>query len=287
MRNYFKKHFVLVFAIMMFLAVPLAGCGSESSSNATSTPEIDTSEYYDYVLCSGGGYLIVAKQVESVTDVTEYVGVLDESFNWVIPLSDNTPLNPNGRVASQSVHSDFSDRCNAVRIQHAGDEFFVYGERGVSTGGPVLEGIDVKIFNAKENTWKDVEYDYTSFEHMYFTDGYYVAQHRKSGTSHDYYGNYVVIISPSTGARLTNIYCDFYKYVGRYSEGVFFSYDGFYDVSENKVIDLSEYAGLITNQPYFANGQCKLVAVNENGTEFAATIDLNGNFISEFTKTEN
>lgn len=37
------------------------------------------------------------------------------------------------------------------------------------------------------------------------------------------------------------------------------------------------------NEPYFENGQCRLIVCNENGMKYTGEIDIEGNFLSEFT----
>ncbi len=279
---------------------------SETSNNeeTTSVPEenIDPSDYYDYVLCSGGGYSIVAKQEESVTDVIEYVGVLDDNFNWVVPLSSKTYINPfKGKITGRwTAYPDYKNRCESVshRLTYVGDDMFVYGQKHDGTlyestwiginpsdeGWPDEEG-DPKIFHVLTNKWVNIDPDYQSYESIHFTDGYYVAANADSYSKWGD-GEYILIINSETGAQETSVYCESCKYIGSYSEGLFFSYDGFYNINCEKVIDLSKYAGLIINRPYFENGKCELITENENGTQYNAVIDNQGNFISEFTKIE-
>lgn len=274
--------------------------------NLMSVSSINPDDYYDYVLCSGGGYSIVAKQEESVTDVIEYVGVLDDEFNWVIPLSEKTYINPydNKVMGKWTGYSDFEDRCQSVSdmLTYAGGDMFVYGQNykwamySEDSYNSVWIGINAdeewpgedgnpKIFHVLSNEWVDIHPDYLSHDSIYFTDGYYVAANADSYSDWGG-GKYVLIINCETGAQETSVYCENCKYIGRYSEEVFFSYDGFYNINCEKVIDLSKYAGTIINRPYFENGKCELIAENENGTKYIAIIDKQGNFVSQFSETE-
>lgn len=230
--------------------------------------DVITADFYDYMLCSGDGYSLVAKQVESVKDVVEYIGVLDEDFNWIVPLSDSTYINPEGYINEHlnSNYYSYKERCKEMSndIQYAGEGAFVIK--------------NIMMFNVLTSEWLNIS-GYDTSQPVIFSDGYYVV------SSDSRWDEYIIIVSPTTGKRETDIYCESPKYVGRYSEGKFFSYDGFYDIDGNKVIDLSEYAGLIINQPYFLNNECELIAKNSNGTKYKAVIDSDGNFISEFEES--
>lgn len=234
--------------------------------------EIDPDDYYDYLLCKGEGYSLVAKQVESVTEVTEYIGVISDSFEWVVPLSIDTPFNPHGKIIRISYDS-YENRCEelAGHIRYAGDGVFIYV--GHSNAGNYFGD----MLNVENGTWFNPgSYSSTSLQ---FHDGYFMVATGFSGQ------NKVKIISATGDIKETNIFCQSHTFIGQYSEGLFFAYDGFYDLDCNKVIDLSEYAGLIINQPYFVNGQCSLIAENSNGTQYTGIIDTSGAFISEFTKS--
>lgn len=239
---------------------------------------VNPDDYYDYLLCSGGGYSLVAKQVESVTDIVEYVGVLDENYNWVVPLSENTPLNPNGGMVDVGGYIHFDSICSHLAnvIYYSGDGIFTYAER---TYGGYYRG---SMLNLKDGTWFDPGF-YNS-NSLIFNNGILItADCDRFGEKHEY----IKIISSLGDIKATDIYCRNALFIGQYSEGMFFAYDGFYDINENKVIDLSEYAGLIINNPKFVDGKCELIAENANGTKYKAVIDVNGSFISEFTQIDN
>lgn len=263
--------------------------GNVEGAIATKVGEIDTSECFDYLLCRSNQYMIVAREVESVTDIIEYIGVLDANLDWVVPLSTDTYLNPNGKLRQMSLgYHDYENRCKYISYEtrYAGEDIFVVGQSTEGTYGSsppgtsvqAYDGNNAKIFHVKTNSWLDIE-DYSCAQSIWFVDGYYVAPYESFFDS----CQYVMIVNSQTGGTETDIYCRGPVWLGRYSEGLFFSYDAFYDIEGNRRIDLSEYAGLIMNQPYFENGQCRLIAYNENGTKYVGVIDLEGNFISEFT----
>lgn len=250
---------------------------------------VDTSEYYDYVLGVGDNYMLVAKEVEDVTSVVEYVGVINSEYEWVFPLSADTPIQYNGKITGEwTGYSDFEHRCEMLSetVQYAGDGVFIIGlpyDRAAYTSHGTASVLD--LYN---NSWYELEegIGFRSMHPFIFIDGYYVASDSGWWKDNDCH---VLIFNRTEDSVLiedTEIYCDTEMYLGRYSEGLFFSFDGFYDIDGDLKIDLSEYAGLIINQPYFQNGRCELVAKNPNGTKYEAVIDLNGLFISEFTKIE-
>ena len=73
---------------------------------------------------------------------------------------------------------------------------------------------------------------------------------------------------------------------GRYSEGVFFAKDGFYDLDGKKVIDISEYTNQIMNQPYFDDGKCEIIVTNPDGVKFSGVIEKTGKFLKELTPVD-
>lgn len=262
--------------------------------------KVEISKCYDHVLCSGGGYYLVSSQVETVTEVVEYVGVFDSDYNWVVPLSDNNPyLNPDGKLVRMGYgYSDYDHFCDYIsyKTRYAGEDIFVIGQTtNVSASGNTYESEpDAVMWHVLTDTYVELDVRYYSLQSIRFTDGYYVAAQKDNDKK------YVVVINSETGCEMSRplvnsetgetedyyLYCGGYKNVGRYSEGVFFAYDGFYDIDFNLVIDLAEYAGLIVNQPYFSNGICTLIAENDIGTQFEAIINIDGEFIQEFTKIE-
>ncbi len=251
----------------------------ESKESKSDTTEVDTSEYYDFLLCEGDGYRLVAKREESVTDVTDLIGVLDSDYNWIVPLSSNTSMNPNGRIPGYwSGYNDFKHICEGLShsISYAGDGIFFVNLRNYQNSW--INHSDTQMLDVINGTWTDTE-NFRSCVSPIFNDHYFLSV---DVGNDDYSGN--VVIFDRNGRKQTNVYCDNFRELGQYSNGLFFSYDGFYDIDGTKVIDLSEYAGHITNCPVFQDGKCKLIAENDEGTEFSAIIDDQGNFISEFTK---
>lgn len=213
-------------------------------------------------------------------------------------MSDDTLMNPNGKISGNwTNYQDYTDRCKAIAnyMAYAGGDIFIYGQAAHTNNlgevwydsvriglNPPVDSGNPKLFHVSENKWVDIDPEYISSQPIHFTDGYFVAANNDSSTVSWHRGEYVLIINSETGAQETSIYCKSDEYIGQFSEGVFFSYDGFYNIGGKRVIDLHEYAGLIMNQPHFENGRCKLIAYNENGTKYVGEIDIEGNFISEF-----
>lgn len=237
----------------------------------------DTSKYYDYLLCSGDGYMLVAKEKETVNDIEDFIGVLDVDYNWVIPLSSDTPLhNNNGRLEWNGLEGYFDKACDDLENQfhYAGDGAFIWADWHFPA-----KYYNGKMLLVEENKWVDLGNFDSSL--LTFTNGCLVTVDCERQNEDN-----VKIIYSSGEVVPLDIYCRRKEYLGQYREGLFFAYDGFYNLDGERIIDLSEYAGKINNQPYFKDGKCKLYAENENGTIFTAEIDKNGNFITEFTKAK-
>lgn len=262
------KKIIIVISSLAFLS--LCGCGQRNVSMQPSN-SVDASQYYDNLLCRGEEYMLVAKMEETVTDVIEYIGVLNDNYEWIVPLSNDTPVNPGGELVSH--YSKFDDKCNELQryINYKGDGVFSYTN-------PYGEAAGHEFLIVSTNTWVNVGRFSCSFQT--FQDGYLITSEDTYRANH----NHVKIIKSSGDIIETEILCYGSTYLGAYSEGLFFAYDGFYDIDCKKIINLSKYAGRIKNHPYFSGGICELIAENENGTKFVATIDNTGNFISEFTK---
>lgn len=227
-------------------------------------------DYYDYLLCEGrDGFMLVAKWNETVKDAYYEVGVLDRDYNWVVPLTRETIL---AERLTEFGPEDIGE------IYYAGEGVFLYNHHEYGWN-------DYAMLNVYSREWTDIGY-YVFEKPIKFHEGYLIA---KTGNKHG--NNYAVIINPSGNVLETDIIAGVTRHSGgyandisRFSEGMFFARDGFYDGKGNKVIDLSEYADQIINEPFFVDGKAVLVAINSAWTEYEAVIDRDGTFISEFTK---
>lgn len=234
------------------------------------TTEANNHGLFDHILCEGGdGYMLVCKKNETVTDSWVEVGVLDRENNWVVPMSRDGRINPDGDLYIFAY--TYEEQCEEVRehLQYLGNGLVILS----------YPSSRVKyLYNIRTNEWSEgLRYSGT-MNQMLFHDGYMMVCD-ESGRE-----NTVMIIS-STGELLyTAIPCKSSNMIGHYAEGLFFAQNGFYDINGNMVIDLSEYDGRIQNMPYFANGRAILVAKNPSGILYEAVIDREGHFLKEFTE---
>ena len=248
----------------------------ESNNDADT---IDSSLYYDYLLASGDNYNLVLKEVETVKESKVEIGVIDDNYNWIVPLTDDIPFPIKYTTLAILKPDDNSD----VDIREIPDKsaYYYAGNSVFYTTSEYVGGDSIlHMWNFEEDiTFKTGRVRYNSF---YFNDGYAIAVNADSSFPE---GN-VVIIDPHGNVVVTDIYAggETNRYIGIYANGLFFAYDGFYEIDGTRVIDLSEYAGQITNHPHFSfDGKCTIIATNPNGKQFQAIIDANGNFISDFT----
>lgn len=296
------KHISLGAFVCAILFLCLAGCGDVSSflDSLHIGQDSDHSEYYDYVLDSGEGYNIVAKQSESVDYVWEEVGVIDDDDNWIIPLSKDTPINPLGKLRRGNLYAgilghwkngqyvemgEFEHKCKSLSMNlcYVGEGIFLWSPDVSSGTHNEYNGTfytDAQLWNIMEDSWYEIgdiaEGIGSSTTHFY--NEYMVV------AEWDGWDPYIELIDTSGAIIHTGLLCKNLYYMGRYAEGVFFCYDGFYDINGRQVIDLANYAGRIENHPYFDNGESELIVENSNGTEYRAVIDADGNYISEFTE---
>lgn len=267
-----------------------------------SVPEVkfektNPADYYDFIICEGDGYRLIGKREETLMGIEDYFGVIDKDYNWVVPMSSNTFFNLEGEENGIWENTDFEEKCNAIAelTHYAGEGVFVIGEESgyyFNLSSRYNEqyyryngNYRTRLFNVETNTWL-IPGQYESRQSFLFKDGVYVAS--DAGHPGDTYfkvDEHVKLFTPETVTQ-TDVFCKSSRYVGRYSEGLFFSYDGFYNLNGEMQINLSEYAGLIINQPYFENGTCMLIAENEIGTRFVAEIDSSGRYLTEFTKLD-
>ena len=251
-------------------------------------------DYFDYLLSEGDGLKLVVKLEESLTEVVAAVGVLNQNAEWAMPLSTDNPLSE-----QLNDSSNIKERCEflAGQAKYAGDGVFVIGEdEQLSNVNHNYVAKNAILLNLNTQSWINIG-AYKSHQSICFVDGYYVAVDPETYR--------VKVITTVSEPYLLDIEFSIWynhqeDYLGKYAEGLFFARPesdkaGFFNVEGEKVIDLDEYAELLTFtinvsnnwehvQPYFENGIATLTARKSQGTPYVATIDSDGNFITEFTE---
>lgn len=233
---------------------------------------IDINSMCDYVLASGGGYNLVVKRVDDPVSPYDTVGVIDDEGNWVeMPRKFHIFIDENYQLVGKPGYGTQQEQYENCLAEYAGEGIFV-----IRTGVYPNNTNHFVGYNVIEN----IGFDIGRCAHdkgLTFSNGYCIT---KEGNRS---GDLTKIIS-STGKIITlDIPSDGISGQGKYSEGMFFSHDGFYDLDGNKLISLSKYKGLIVNQPYFSNGQCRITVQNSDGKRFYGTIDTSGSFIEPLT----
>ncbi len=335
-----KKILFLVLTVALILSLAACGGGTTSDANGsggneTNTPnsgetlgndsdsgkeaEVPNNGEWDEILCSGDGYHLVKKEVDTFEEYKIMVGVVDDDGEWVHELSDtgavaeciqmytdaygaeeNTLLDSNCYmylgdgvfIGSPSLLVYSVDREYRLGL---GDSFlsFDYGDEVVTSGW------DSVFWNVSDN----VQMEFRLTKISMFQDGYALLTQTA-----DEYDNTLYAID--TKGQITELPCKIsypsdnpvyfeYKFPV-YSDGLFFAYKsdelrkGFFDIEGNLIIDLTsadmtgipycEELGI--NAPYFENGEATILLKNNGNTVYQATIDKTGAYIGEPQKTD-
>lgn len=313
-----KKLVLVLCAIIMCLST---SCSSEKGSSSSPTPTVENSldqsqsvpsetgvlsetpyddEYQEtlYMLIEevyagnisnfipGKDCHLIFKIVESTFDEPAHVlwGVVDSAGKPIMELTRDCAL-PDIPDYEFNVMRD-------QRIDFIGENCFV---SGIDSG----LGGSISMYNAMEDELHIIdlgEYDpyYSICSCMSkgaILDGFYNGVIINKWVSESGYHEQTfraIIITPDGTVTRTNITTVFDSFgsdgnnnVGVYSEGLFWAFNGFYDLDCNLVIDLSQYD--IENTPYFSNGTC-LLTISKNGELWNVHIDQSGNFLDEPTK---
>lgn len=270
---------------------------------------------WDKVLCSGDGYHIVTKEIDTFDEYKVKAGVVNDAGEWVHELTDTGAF-----VEGIQLRIDVDNR--EVLLDSGS---YMYLGEGVFVGSP---GLTIYSSNSEYEIgpWQKNGYEYTDTDgerkskgwecifwnvvdniqtEFYptrlstFNDGY--ALFTETATGRD------TLSVINTQGEITETPCmfaptDFFRYkFPVYSEGLFFSNGpkgiqmGFFDIEGNQIIDLSrgiDTAGipyceeLGINAPYFENGEATIMMKNNGGSVYRVNIDKTGEYIGEPQKTD-
>ena len=329
------------------LTLSLAACGGDttsdvsgtsgtnvSGSNETNTPSRseapsdDTSNSqevtvpnngeWDEILCSGGGYHLVKKEIDTFEEYKIMVGVVDDDGEWVHELSDTGAVAECIQMYTDAYGAEENTLLDSNCYMYLGDGVFIgspsllvysadseyrlglgdafltfdYGDEVVTSGW------DSVFWNVIDN----VQMGFRLTRISMFQDGYALLIQTAD------YEN--TLYSIDTKGQITELPCNiyynsddpvFFQYkFPVYSDGLFFAYKneayqkGFFDIEGNLIIDLSstdmtgipccEELGI--NAPYFENGEATILFKNNGDTVYRATIDKTGEYIGEPQKTD-
>lgn len=249
---------------------------------------------FDKILCETEEYVIVAQKDSGFDTVSVKIGVLNSrKTEWIHPLSnEHIFVQPDGAgitaVGIYDKNSYLHGEIRSSKIQYIGNGMFV-ATAGISSNN---QRASLAFYNVIENSGfmlngAPISYNYFgntavgSNYNICFEDGkaIFVGNYKEIFTI-DIHGNAV-----STGLKL-----DSYKPIlGKYSGGLFFCNNGFYDSTGNKIIDLSQYEKQIyeyysstVNGPYFGDGErtVKVYMNGADGEKYYIEVDCSGNFIT-------
>jgi len=273
----------------------------------------------DYLLCegtdfNGNEYQLVANQSETSMGYEITVGVIKNN-EWIYPLSKDFPfLADDGlfhvpsvwEVDSGDSLKDPSIVSNHIYFLDSGAFLFEsYQKEAFSSKSPINEYIifscdTLEIIRLDRDkyylqyVYYDGDYDKHLFNKITTDNGkmiLYVLS-KRVGNLYDgfesYYNWYILDVPTLEMTKIASDINGDVKPCAPLSEGLFFAVDhygngeGFYNISAQKVIDLSHYkitstTGLIM----FKNGKCSFEVKNPLGTKFEITIDNKGNVVSE------
>ncbi|MGN0448321.1 MAG: hypothetical protein ACI4GC_07240 [Acutalibacteraceae bacterium] len=237
---------------------------------------------YDEVLAHGDGYFLVKKEEETYNSATTKYGVINQSGEWLCPLSDENGF---AKSAEEIMHDAYNRSYYPARFDYLNEGFFLVKTYCVLVENESIPSGYEGTYTAHSDS-RIVRYDgeiigkggYMMTE---FYDGYcFVTNTWGNVVRIDTKGNRTDIAkrrehtqwgmealdAPSCGL----IYCD----------------NAFYDIKTcEKIIDLSEYnftsETILDKHQFSADGTFTFYFYNPNRTEYVATIDVNGNFIKK------
>ena len=302
------------------LSLSLAACGGNESGAASvsgdagaSTSAVGDTETHespettvpnngewDEILCSGDGYHLVKKEVDAYDGYKFTLGVVDDEGQWVQEMTDTGTFVDEVRFRAEGSSETLRD---SSCYMYLGEGMFlaspgvsVYTKDGEHRVGPWENSVSYSptgraevaiweclLWNVETNMQTEIDASKMSI----FQDGYLLfCEEGEFGGG--------TLNAMNTNGEITELPCKCYDSFTLYSEGLFFAYSehsqpGFYDISGNRVIDLSDYditsnsysgdEGI--NVPYFENGQATILFTNNADSIFQATIDKTGAFVGE------
>lgn len=337
-----KRVFPLILAAALMLSLAACGGGETGDTNtpsggedidnaSTSNPSgadvnatdndqeitVPNNGEWDEILCSGGGYHLVKKEIDTFEEYKIMVGVVDDDGEWVHELSDTGAVAECIQMYTDAYGAEENTLLDSNCYMYLGDGVFIgspsllvysadseyrlglgdsfltfdYGDEVVTSGWDSL------FWNVIDN----VQMGFRLTRISMFQDGYALLTRTAD------YDN--TLYSIDTKGQITELPCNIYYNSDDpvyfqykfpvYSDGLFFAHGdgfqtGFFDIEGNLIIDLSstdmtgipycEELGI--NAPYFENGEATILFKNNGDTVYRATIDKTGEYIGEPQKTD-
>ena len=337
-----KRVFPLILAAALMLSLAACGGGETGDTNtpsggedidnaSTSNPSgadvnatdndqeitVPNNGEWDEILCSGGGYHLVKKEIDTFEEYKIMVGVVDDDGEWVHELSNTGAVAEGIQMYTDAYGAEENTLLDSNCYMYLGDGVFIgspsllvysadseyrlglgdafltfdYGDEVVTSGW------DSVFWNVIDN----VQMGFRLTRISMFQGGYALLTQTAD------YEN--TLYSINTKGQITELPCNIYYNSDDpvyfqykfpvYSDGLFFAHGdgfqtGFFDIEGNLIIDLSstdmtgipycEELGI--NAPYFENGEATILFKNNGDTVYRATIDKTGEYIGEPQKTD-
>lgn len=243
-----------------------------------------SSDKYDEILASGGGYNIVRKHIESYDSSYDEYGIISDSREWLTQMSGTNYI-------ANAVNSLMSD--GYIRAYYK-PEFYYLGESmfTVCCSCAVLGITDIPsgYFNSYEmhgvcaviNPEKELSFGAGGYLITEYKNGYTFTKSGNAGNviRYDKEGNSKMFVQATNN-----------PYIGHASCGLIYIDKKFYDVETGEVkIDLSEY-NMETNGyesttgggklSFNDEGECYFQFYNPSMKKYGVTINTKGEFIDE------
>lgn len=290
---------LIIFILLIFCAVAIfvalsknnlnndgSNSGITLSSNTAndietklpSTTEISTlpasSDKYDEILVSGGGYNIVRKHIETYDSAYDEYGVILDDGDWKTPMSNTNYL----ANASEDILSDgYNSAYGTPEYNYLGDGMFcvsVYcNVLGITTDTSEVWNNRMHGACIVLNIEKELSFGAGGYLITQFYNGYTFAKMGNVGSvcRYDKEGNEMHFANDSESI-----------YIGEPSQNLIYIGKKFYDVNTGELkIDLSDYDMRNYSLSFNEKGECYFEFLNPAGTKYGGTIDLNGAFIEE------
>lgn len=259
-------------------------------TNTTTEPVVQLSSQCGYLLCTGydgeNYYELVANRIDAYPESTFEFGVIKNN-TWLIPLSTDCPfIDENGRWKGLASYED-----NDVSTDN-----FTYLDEGcfLYNNGIIYKpetGVHFNVCNTLQAYFNEQDNIYTTnycYTNLIVNDGIALTfdEHIKLAAFN---------MNNGTKIPVGNIFEDYSnnprKLFGLH-DGLFFACDydaydmfyvGFFDISGNMIIDLSEYKDMdFYKRPYyFTDGEATITCSNDSGVRFNITFDTSGNIIKQ------
>ena len=264
-----------------------------TSSSFQDSTQSKLSDTCDKVLASGydneqNFYELVTNETEDYSGTKIEMGILKNN-EWLIPLTQNSPfVSDSGLLvgARGNFKGSIYEEKFAI-FNYIGAGCFIYAPEKHDQYNPgiIWNSNTGKYYNPAEHNDYAPQIYISNTKEVINNDGLFLLSPHTNGNYKLLNANTMEISDINLARNITGYY---YEYP--FSEGLFAvinSYNspqaenGFYDITGNKVIDLSGYT--FTEKiidAAFVNGECSFEIKNDQGTEYYITIDKTGTVIN-------